>query len=95
MIAFVEGMRSNVVAIDEASDAVWQAKARDLDAGWEISPPGDNWVMHKLHRGSIEEFLDEFGHGADAQTIARLEERLGLLTEMPPAGLLPDFIPGR
>ncbi|GEM_PF-6025920 len=32
MIAFVEGMRSNVVAIDEASDAVWQAKARDLDA---------------------------------------------------------------
>ncbi|WEK03439.1 MAG: hypothetical protein P0Y65_14710 [Candidatus Devosia phytovorans] len=94
-IAYVEGLRSNVIVIDEASDAVWMARARGLDAGWEISPSGDNWVMHKVHRDNIEEFLEDYGHTADARTIAHLTERLGLLTEMPPAGLSPDLIPGR
>lgn len=92
-IAYVEGLRSNVVVIDEASDAVWQARARGLDASWEISPPGDNWVMHKVHHDNIQEFLEDYGHIADAQTVAHLTERLGQLTEMPPAGLSPNLIP--
>nr|WP_314261636.1 hypothetical protein [uncultured Devosia sp.] len=94
-IAYVDGLRSNVIVIPEASDAVWLAQLRSLEAGWEIGPPGDNWVMHKVHRDNIEAFLEDFGQVADAQAIAHLTERLGLLTEMPPEGLSPDLIPGR
>lgn len=95
MIAYVDGMRSNVAVIPEASDAVWLAQVRSLDSSWEINPPGDNWVIQKGHRDDIEQFLEDFGHVADAQTIVRITDRLGLLTEMPPAGLSPNFIPGR
>ncbi|KAA0971836.1 hypothetical protein FPY71_01515 [Aureimonas fodinaquatilis] len=84
-VAFVEAMPSNLTIVTEKSDAVWQSRARSLDAAWEITPPDQNWVSHKMHRDRIEDFLANYGHVADGGTVARLEGRLEQLTEMPPA----------
>lgn len=87
MISYVEGWPRNVTLNLEASDVVWQTMARRIERGWDTVTPGDNWVMQKVHRDRIDEFMDTFGTRADADTIARLEAMRSQLTAMPPEGI--------
>lgn len=94
-IAYVEGQEGNVTLVLEASDAVWQSRARSIEQGWSRMPPSDSWVSHQAYRRVIDDFLADHAHVADAQTIARLGALRKQLTLMPPEGLPPDLIPAR
>lgn len=91
VVALVDGVPANVVVVTEASPARWQAGLRQLDAGWDIAPPADNWVSHQIFRDQIEDFLAEFRDQIGAAALARLEGRLESLTLLPPEGLPPEL----
>lgn len=92
VVAAVDGVPANVVIVTQSSPARWQAGLRQLDAGWDIAPPTDNWVSHRAFRTQIEDFLAEFRDDIGEEAVARLEQRLDSLTIPPPEGLPPELV---